>query len=71
MAEDVTAAVDPRPFAVPQAKYPVVEGAGKEIDLLAAPHRGGRKIFIDAGLEGDVVLGEMRFRFPQAKVEIP
>ena len=70
VAEDVAAAVHARPLAVPHGEDAVVFGAGEESDLLAAPDGGSGEVFIDAGLEGDVVVGEMGLGLPQAKVEV-
>ncbi len=70
VTEDVAAAVDARPLAVPHAEHAVVLGAGEQPDLLAAPDGGGGEVFVDAGLEGDVVFGEMGLGLPQAEVEI-
>jgi hypothetical protein len=69
MAEDVAAAVDARPLAVPHRKHPVVFRAGEEVDLLRAPDGGGGEVFIDAWLEPDVMGVEMLFRTPQRLVE--
>jgi SpoU rRNA methylase family enzyme len=70
VAKDIAATINARPLAVPQAEHAIVLGAGEQADLLAAPDGGRRHVFIDAGLKGDVVLGKMRFGFPQAEVEI-
>ncbi len=70
VAEDVAAAVDARPLAVPHAEHAVVFGAGKEADLLAAPDGGRRHVLVDAGLEGDVVVGEVLLGLPQAEIEV-
>ncbi len=56
MPENVAAAVDARAFAVPDADHAIVPRAGREIELLRSPDRGGGEIFIDARLEFDVVL---------------
>ena len=70
VTENVAAAINARTLAVPQAKHAIVLGTGEEIDLLAAPYGRRRHVFIDAGLESDVVLGEMLFGLPQAEIEI-
>ena len=57
--EDVAAAVDAGALAVPDADHAIVPGAGREIELLRAPDRGGREVLVHAGLELDVVLFEM------------
>ncbi len=68
MAEHVAAAVDARPLAVPDADHAIVPGARRQIELLRAPDRGGRQIFVHAGLELDVVLIEMLARGEQLLV---
>jgi hypothetical protein len=45
-----------------------VPGAGRKIELLRAPDRSGREIFIHAGLELDVVLIEVFSRSDQLLV---
>ncbi len=67
--EHITGSVDARPFAVPHREHAVIFGAGIQIDLLRAPHGGGREVFIHAGLEHDLVRSEMFFRFPQMLIE--
>ena len=59
VAEHVAAAVDAGALAVPDADHAVVIGAGREVELLRAPDRGGREVLVDAGLEFDVVLFEV------------
>src|SRR5258705_3197503 len=59
VAEHVAAAVDPGAFAIPDADRAIVPGARREIELLRAPDRGGREVFVHAGLEFDVVLLEV------------
>ena len=41
------------------------------MDLLRAPHGGGGKFFVDAGLKDDVVILEMFLGFPQRFVQAP
>jgi hypothetical protein len=43
-------------------------GAGRQVKLLRAPDRGGREVFVHAGLELDVVLFEMFSRGEQLLV---
>jgi hypothetical protein len=69
MLEDIAAAVDARPLAVPHAEYAVMFRAGRQVDLLRAPQRRGGEVLIDAGLEHHVVLRQMRLGFPQRLVE--
>ena len=70
VAKNVAAAIHPRPLAIPQAENAIVFRAGEEADLLAAPDSCRGEVFIDAGLEGDVVLGEVLFGLPQAEIEV-
>src|SRR6266481_8711621 len=56
VTKHVAAAVNARSLAIPDADDAVVLGAGGEIELLGTPDRGGREVFIHAGLEFDVVL---------------
>ena len=68
MPEDVAAAVDAGALAVPDADHAIVPGAGRQIELLRAPDRGGREVFVHAGLKLDVVLFEMFSRREQLLV---
>ena len=67
--EHVTAAVYTRPLAVPHGEHAVVARTREQIGLLAAPHRGGTQLFVDAGLEVDVVFLQVLARVPQALVQ--
>ena len=69
VADRVHASVHSRPLAVPQAEHPVVAGAGKQVDLLAAPDGGGRQILVHPGLEVDVVLVQPGFGLPERLVQ--
>ena len=71
MLEHVAAAIHAGPLAVPHAEDAVMPGAGRQVDLLRAPQRRGCKVFIDAGLEHDLALRQMRLGFPQRLVEPP
>ena len=44
MLEDVAAAVDAGPLAVPHAEHAVVARAVEQVHLLAAPHRRGGEV---------------------------
>src|ERR1700722_18245574 len=68
MAEYVAAAIDARALAVPDPDHAIMAGAGRQIELLRAPDRGGREVFVDAGLELDVVLFEVFARGEQLLV---
>ena len=69
VAEHVAAAVHPRPLAVPHREHPLHPRLGRQGQLLGAPHRGGGQVFVDAGLEHDVVLGQMVGGLPQAEIQ--
>ncbi len=69
MLEHVAGTVDARPLAVPHGEHAVVPGAGEQVGLLAAPHRGGGQLFVDARLEVDGVLLEVVAGFPEALVQ--
>src|SRR6185312_15938737 len=56
-------------FAVPHREHPVVLRAGVEIDLLRAPNGRCGEIFVDPGLEYDVVRGEMLVGLPEREIE--
>src|ERR1700682_4503042 len=56
VAKYVAAAIDAGALAVPDADDAIVPGAGRQIKLLRAPDRGGSQVFVDGGLEFDVVL---------------
>ena len=65
MLQHVARAVDARSLAIPQAEYAVIAGAAEEAGLLAAPHRGGGEVFVDAGQEADMMLIEKACGAPQ------
>src|SRR5690349_25055272 len=67
--EDIPGAIDAGTFGVPHGEDAVVLGAGKEIGLLASPHRRGGEILVDARLEADVALLEKALRLPQILIE--
>ena len=69
MLEHVAGTVDARPLAVPHGEHAVVPGTGEQVGLLAAPHRGGGQLFVDARLEVDGVLLEVVAGFPEALVQ--
>jgi hypothetical protein len=56
--ERIAGAVDAGRLAVPHAADTVVEGAGEQVGLLAAPDRGGGQVLVEAFLEDDLVVGE-------------
>ena len=59
VTEHVAAAIDAGALAVPDADHAIVIGAGRKVELLRAPDRGGGQVFVHAGLEFDVVLFEV------------
>ena len=65
VAQHVAAPVDPRPLAVPHRKDALVTGLGEEVELLAAHDRGHRQVFVETGLEMDVIVLEELARPPQ------
>jgi hypothetical protein len=59
----------PGPLAVPDAEHAVeLLRLRVEVELLRAPHRGRRELFVDPRLEHDVLRGEVRLRLPQRLV---
>src|SRR5215472_5664303 len=68
LAQRIERAVDAGALAVPDAEHAIDLGAGKQADLLATPHGGGGKVFVQPGLEADIVLLEQRLRLPQRAV---
>ena len=68
VAEYVAAAVDAGALAVPDADHAIVPGAGRKIELLRTPDRGGGEVLVHAGLEFDVVLFEVFSRREQLLV---
>jgi hypothetical protein len=67
--EHVAAAVHARPLAVPHAEHAVMFRAGRQVDLLCAPDCGRGQVFVDAGLEHDLVLRQVGLGLPQCLVE--
>src|ERR1700677_1741598 len=67
--QHVAGTVDAWPFAIPHREHAIEFGVRIQVDLLRAPYGGGGEVFIDAGLEHDLVCGEMLFRLPQRLVE--
>ncbi len=68
VAEHVAAAINAGTLAVPDADHSVIVRAGREVDLLRAPDRGRRKVFVHAWLELNIVLFEMFSRGEQLLV---
>lgn len=67
--EGIGGAVQPRPLAVPIGKDAIGLGLTRQPHLLTAPDGGGRQILVEAGLEVDVVQGQMLLRPPQFLVQ--
>src|SRR6185437_1581432 len=66
--ERVHRSVDAWTLAVPDAEDAVEFRRRVEIDLLAPPQRRGGEVLVDAGLEMDVVRGEVAARMVQRGV---
>ena len=66
--EHVHRTVDAGALAVPDREDAIDGGAGKQVGLLAAPHRRRREVLVEAGLEVDVVLFQVTLRAPQRVV---
>ena len=60
VAEHVTGPVDARSLAVPHGEHAVVLAVAAQFRLLRAPDRGRCEVFVEPGLEVDVVLGGER-----------
>jgi hypothetical protein len=58
--EHVAGPVHTGRLAVPHAQYAVVLRPREGVDHLAAEHRGGAEVLVEAGGEDDVMLGEKR-----------
>src|ERR1700704_1908147 len=69
MLEDVTAAIDAGTLAVPHGKYAIDLRVRIQVDLLRAPDRRRRQVFVQSRLELDVRAIEKLRRFPQGEVE--
>ena len=69
VAEDVAGAVHARPLAVPHGEDAIVLRVAEQLDLLAAPDRGGRQVLVDPRLEHDLVLLEEALRLPHRLVD--
>ena len=65
----IAAAVHTRPLGVPHRKNAVVFGAREQVELLAAPDRGGAQLLVDRRLKANVVFFDKAARAPQCLVE--
>ena len=68
--EHIRAAVHTGAFAVPDAEHAVVfvRARWRKAQLLGAPQRGGRQLFVDAGLEHHMVRLEVFLGLDQGLV---
>ncbi len=71
VAEHVAAAIDARALAVPDGDHTIMPGARRQIELLRAPDRGSREVFVHGRLEFDVVLFKVLARGEQLLVVTP
>ena len=69
MAEHIARAVNAGPLAVPQAEHAIELAFAAHLGLLRAPQSGGGEVFVEAGLEDDVVCVEQFFRIDKLRVE--
>jgi hypothetical protein len=69
MPEHVAAAVDTGPLAVPHTEHAVILGALENADLLRAPHRGRREVFVDPRMKHGVIGFQVITGFPQRLIE--
>jgi hypothetical protein len=69
MTEHIPGAIDPGAFAVPEAEHPIELALPAEFRLLRAPDRRRGDVFIEAGLETDVVFIERALRADELLVE--
>ena len=67
--EDVAAAVDARALAVPHRKDAIDLRAFEHVQLLRAPHRGGRQVLVQPRLEAHVVALQVLARLPRGLVD--
>ena len=65
----VDGAVHARAFGIPESKHAVIRRAACELDLLRAPDRGERQVFVDTGLKADVVRLQMLLGFPKSFIQ--
>ena len=63
--ERIGRAVDARSLAVPDGEHAIDRGSREHVDLLAAPHGGRGEVFVQPGLEADIVGFEVPLRLPQ------
>src|SRR6185437_6239425 len=69
MFQHIAGTIHARALAVPHGEDAIVFGAGKEIDLLAAPDRGGSEVLVDPRQEVQVVLLDEALGSPEGLVQ--
>ena len=70
VAEDVAAAVDPRPLAVPDREDAVMARVVVKIELLGTPHRRGGEVLVQPRLEANAVGVEEGLRLGELLVHV-
>ena len=55
MPQCISRPVDARPFTIPEAENSIVTSLPMELGLLGSPNRRCRQVFIDPGVETDMV----------------
>ena len=55
MTQCISRTVDARPFTIPEAENSIVTSLPMELGLLGSPNRRCRQVFIDPGVETDMV----------------
>ena len=68
VTQRIARSVDAGPLAVPDAEHAIDGRAGKVVQLLGAPDRGRREVFVEAGAKDDVVLLENGVGAPEFDV---
>src|SRR5699024_2942511 len=66
--EPIAGAINTWALAVPDAEHAIVVGSPAETDLLAAPHRSRRQVFIQSRLKMNVGLFQVFLGLPQRQV---
>ena len=61
MAENVAGTIDARSLAIPNTEDTVILRPFEQAQLLAAPKRRCRQVFVDGGMEFDMVIHEKGF----------
>ena len=66
--DHIHAPIDSGPFAIPHRKYAVIFWLGNQMNLLRTPNRGGRKVFVHARLELNIMSLKVFPGFPDRLV---